>query len=170
MLRYILGLIPFLSYAGSLQGSFYDFELDGVELESPPQAILLVNIASQCGLVAQLKDLEELYQKYKDRGLVVIGVPSADFLNQEPLDTKQVKSFCQLRYGVSFPIARKSHVTGSQALPLYQWLAQYNSPKWNFHKYLFNSQGHLVADFWPNRSPLSSKIEKKIFPLLSQSS
>ena len=167
--KWIFTFLPFVSSVTlALEGSFYDHSLKGVNFEQKPKVILLVNIASQCGLKSQLETLESLYQEYKDRGLVVIGVPSSDFLNQEPLDTEEVVTFCKLRYGVTFPIATKTHVSGQHANSLYKWLAGYRGPKWNYHKYLFDQQGSLVSDFWPTTSPLSKKIIDKIEQILSE--
>lgn len=166
--KWIYAFLPFIgSTAFALEGSFYDYPLKGIDFDQKPKAILLVNIASQCGLKSQLETLESLYQEYKERGLVVIGVPSADFLNQEPLDTEGVKSFCKLRYGVTFPLSAKTHVYGENAADLYKWLATYRAPKWNFHKYLFNEEGQLIRDFWPTTSPLSKKIIDKVEKLVS---
>jgi glutathione peroxidase len=141
-----------------LSASFYDFEIPGLDIKEEHQAILLVNIASQCRLASQLADLEKLYQIYKNHGLLIVGVPSSDFLSQEPLEDHEIPQYCQLHYGVSFPIAKKSHVHGQKSLPLYQWLGQHASVKWNYHKYLFDKKGDLVTSFWPTTSPLSSKI------------
>ena len=168
MFKYLLGFIPFIGYSATLPGSFFDHELPGIKFDKPPKAILLVNTASKCGMAAQLKELEAVYQEYKERGLVVVGVPSSDFMSQEPLEDKDIASVCKLRYGVTFPLMKKSHVAGMEAISLYQWLSSYNRPRWNYHKYLFDAQGQLVTDFWPTTSVLSSKVINKIEETLSR--
>lgn len=166
MLKWLSAVFPFFCSAATLQGSFYDFNLENFEIKEKPKVLVLVNIASKCGLVGQLGDLETLYKKYKDRGLLIVGIPSADFLGQEPLDSKDVSQFCQINYGVTFPIVKKSVVRGPQALEIYQWLSNVCAPKWNYHKYIFDAQGHFVEQFWPTTSPLSERFEQQIVKVL----
>lgn len=126
--------------------------------------ILFVNVASKCGFTPQYKGLQELYNIYKDK-LVVIGVPCNQFGKQEPGDSKTIQSFCEVNYGVTFPITEKIQVKGSQQHPLYQWLTnkQYNGTKnskvkWNFQKYLINPEGKLIDYYFSLTSPTSAKI------------
>lgn len=109
------------------------------------KVLLIVNTASQCGFTPQYEGLEKLYQTYKDRGLVIVGVPSNDFGSQEPGSSEQIAHFCKLNYGVSFPMASKEIVSGDLAHPFYRWARRekgfIGAPKWNFHKYLINRQG-----------------------------
>jgi glutathione peroxidase len=132
------------------------------------KVILAVNTASACGYTPQLSDLEKLYQKYKDKGLAVLGFPSADF-NQEPKAGEDIVTFCNLKYGVTFPLFKKSAVTGDKANPFYQALisaSQGQQPKWNFYKYLINADQKVVG-FFPSQAPvLGGEIETKISALL----
>lgn len=126
------------------------------------KVILLVNTASKCGYTPQYKGLQQLYQQYKDDGLVVIGVPSADFANQEFSQPMKVASFTQDNYHVAFPLTAISHVKGSKAHPLYQWsqqqLGREGVPKWNFHKLLIDRKGNLVQAFPSSVKPLSKPM------------
>lgn len=131
------------------------------------KVILAVNTASACGFTPQFKDLEALYQKYKDKGLVVLGFPSNDFF-QEQKDDKSVAEFCHLNYGVTFPMFSKTAVRGKDANPFYQALitASGKSPKWNFYKYLIDRQGKVVTTYASTTKPIDSDIEIKIQTLL----
>jgi glutathione peroxidase len=131
---------------------------------------LLVNTASRCGFTPQYRALEALYQRYKDQGFQVIAVPSNDFGHQEPGSDPDIQSFCQVNYGLSFPVLRKESVSGKQAHPFYRWaktqLGLGSAPKWNFHKYLIDGEGHLVDFFLPTTSPESAKVVNKIEVML----
>ena len=130
------------------------------------KVLLIVNTASQCGFTKQYEGLENLYNKYKDRGLVVMGIPSNDFGGQEPGNSEDIASFCKLNYEVSFPMMSKEIVSGSNAHPFYKWakteLGFGTSPKWNFHKYLVNRNGNLIDYFNSTTSPDSSHLVKAI--------
>jgi glutathione peroxidase len=132
--------------------------------------LLLVNTASKCGFTPQYALLEKLYQRYKESGLVILGVPSNDFGGQEPGSEHEVADFCQLNYGVSFPMTTKELVSGKAAHPFYLWaknnLGFGSSPKWNFHKYLINRQGQLVDFFLPTTAPDAVRLTKAIDALL----
>lgn len=135
------------------------------------KVVLVVNIATRCGLTGQLDDLEKLYQKYKEQGLVVIGVPSNDFMGQTPEGNEEVAEFCRLNYGVSFPLVEKMIVKGSEKNLFYQGLIQNSDrPKdeisWNFEKFVLNKSGDVVARFSPREKPLGSDLEKKIQELI----
>lgn len=138
------------------------------------KVILIVNTASRCGFTSQYKELEALYLRYKDQGLVIIGVPSNDFAKQEPGNDEEIASFCEVNYGVSFPMTSKEHVIGKKAHPFYQWarkdLGFLAGPKWNFHKYLLDKQGNLVDYFYSNISPTSPKLVKEIEKLIAEPS
>ena len=128
---------------------------------------LVVNTASECGFTPQYAGLEELWKQYKEKGLVVLGFPSNDFGGQEPGTDEEVKSFCQVRYGVSFPLFSKSVVKGSDASPIFRFLAAaHGEPKWNFHKYLVDKKGTVVGAFPSNVAPndpaLTAAIEKAL--------
>jgi glutathione peroxidase len=132
------------------------------------KVLLIVNVASKCGFTKQYEGLEALYQKYKDRGLVILGFPCNQFGGQEPGDEAQIKEFCSLNFGVSFPLFAKVDVNGENAHPLFQYLKS-NCPgvlgtegiKWNFTKFLVDRSGMPKARFAPQTSPeaLTEEIE-----------
>lgn len=127
---------------------------------------LIVNTASECGYTPQYSDLQRLWRQYRDRGLVVLGVPSNDFGGQEPGDAPKILSFCTLNYGVDFPLAAKAVITGSPRHPFYASIAQAigedQLPRWNFHKYLVGADGELLGA-WPSKvSPLDKEITDAI--------
>lgn len=126
------------------------------------QLILIVNTASECGFTSQLKELQYLHEKYKDKGLVVIGVPSNDFGNQEPLSEEEIYGFTKKNFGVDFILTEKVHVIGKEIYPFYEWVGKqagaFGRPKWNFHKYLIGKDGELLHWFAPITSPKSQKV------------
>ncbi|HWW37747.1 glutathione peroxidase [Pedobacter sp.] len=137
------------------------------------KVLLVVNIASACGFVPQLKELQELRAELKDKGFEILAFPSNDFGRQEPLEGEQISEFCQVNYGVEFPVFEKIMVRGNQAHPIYKFLSDKklngkmtSTPRWNFHKYLINKQGEVVDYFFPFTKPMSSKVKKKIMRLL----
>jgi glutathione peroxidase len=134
------------------------------------KVVLVVNTASQCGYTPQYEGLEALYKRYQKRGLVVIGFPSNDFGGQEPGSNKEVAEFCQMNYGVSFPMFEKSVVAGAQANSLYASLAQRGggAPRWNFHKYLIDRSGDRVLGFDSNTAPTDSRLTREIERLLAE--
>ncbi len=130
--------------------------------------ILVVNTASFCGFTKQYRGLEELYEKYKKEGFVVLGFPSNDFGKQEPGSNKQIAEFCENTYGVKFPMFAKSTVKGPNANKLFYDLAlKAEEPRWNFHKYLINKNGEFVKSYSSFTSPLSRRLIKDIEKLLS---
>lgn len=146
--------------------SFTSIEGEPLELQRfAGQPILLVNTASRCGYTDQYADLQSLWSRYKDRGLVVLAVPSNDF-RQELGSEQEVKAFCEATFGVAFPMTEISHVKGAEAHPLYRWLAarmgDAGRPGWNFHKILIARDGQPVAG-WPSRvRPTSEAIVTEI--------
>ena len=130
------------------------------------KAVLLVNTASACGLTPQYKGLEALWQAYRDKGLVVLGVPSNDFGAQEPGSETEIKTFCEVRYGVDFPLTKKEHVVGAAAHPLYQWIAtelgEAAVPRWNFHKYLIGKDGSIAGTFGSRTEPEAADLKQAI--------
>lgn len=134
--------------------------------------ILVVNTASKCGFTPQYEGLENLYTTYKDRGFVIIGVPSNDFGAQEPGTNQEIAHFCKLNYGVSFPMASKEVVSGDGAHPFYVWakntLGFGTAPKWNFHKYLIDRHGKLIDYFNSTTSPDADRVKKAIEKALSE--
>ena len=131
--------------------SIYDFTLKNLQGKELPlkayagRPILIVNTASKCGFTPQYKGLQELWSDKKKDGLVVIGVPSNDFGHQEPGNASDITSFCEINYGVDFPLAEKTPVSGGAAHPLFKWLAEQggflSKPRWNFYKYLIGRDG-----------------------------
>ncbi len=121
------------------------------------KAVLVVNVASQCGLTPQYEGLEKLWREKRDKGLVVLGVPANDFGAQEPGTENEIKTFCETRFAVDFPMTAKEHVIGAGAHPLYKWVTQElgegAAPKWNFHKYLFNRDGTIAGTFGSRTEP-----------------
>lgn len=133
------------------------------------KVVLVVNTASKCGFTPQYDGLEKLYAKYKSKGLVVLGFPSNDFASQEPGSEQQIQKFCRLTYGVRFPMFEKTRVREKYADPLYKNLgdAAGEYPAWNFHKYLLDRNGNLVASYSSFTKPLSKKLVTKIESLLA---
>ena len=128
------------------------------------KVILVVNTASRCAYTDQYDSLEKLYRKYKEDGLVVLGFPSNDFGQQEPGSEKQIKSFCRMTYGVEFPMFSKTRVAKNNADPFYKQLAHISGtyPRWNFHKYLIDRNGLLVANYASAIDPLDETIIAEI--------
>jgi len=134
------------------------------------KTILLVNVASKCGFTKQYADLQSLYEKYRDQGLVVVGIPSNQFGGQEPGSNKEIKNFCETNFNITFPMTDKVDVKGENAHELYVWAKKnYGSstvPKWNFHKILLNKEGKVQDTFNSFVAPLSKKIINKIEKIL----
>jgi glutathione peroxidase len=134
------------------------------------KVILIVNVASKCGHTPQYKGLEQLYEKYKDKGFVILGFPANNFGNQEPGTNQEIQKFCTLTYNVTFPMMSKVSVLGSDMHPLFSYLTE-KSPlpgpiKWNFSKFLLNKQGLLVSRFPSEVEPLDSNLVAKVEELL----
>ena len=126
------------------------------------RAVLIVNTASECGYTPQYAGLQTLWETYRDRGLVVLGVPSNDFGQQEPGEEAEIKRFCEQSYGVTFSLTKKEPVIGGQAHPFYKWIVEdvgeAAAPRWNFHKYLIDAEGTLVGA-WPSQvEPTSEEL------------
>lgn len=152
--------------------SFYDLKIDSLNgnpmnlNDFKGKHILVVNVASKCGFTSQYKELQALHEKYQDQ-LVIIGVPCNQFGGQEPGDAHDISSFCELNYGVTFPLTEKVDVKGKNQHPLYEWLTEKSvngvkdsSVKWNFQKYLIDEQGQLIDYFYSATKPNSRKITK----------
>ena len=138
--------------------------LDGGSLrlaEHAGKPILIVNTASQCGYTPQYAGLQELWKRYRDKGLLIIGVPSNDFGGQEPGGPAEINKTAHDEYGVSFPLAAKAEVRGAQAHPFYKWAALArpgDGPRWNFHKYLIGRDGRIAAVFSTQIEPTDPKV------------
>ena len=134
------------------------------------KTILLVNVASKCGFTKQYSGLQELYENYKGRGLIVIGVPSNQFGGQEPGSNSEIKEFCETNFNITFPITDKVNVKGENVHPIYSWAKKnYGNqtiPKWNFHKILISKDGKIADTFSSFTRPFSKKIIKKLEELL----
>jgi glutathione peroxidase len=156
--------------AQKIPSSIYDFKVEGLDgktidfAEFKGKKILIVNTASECGFTPQYEELEKLYEKYKDK-LVVIGFPSNNFGGQEPGSNTEIGAFCKKNYGVTFLMAAKVDVKGKTKCPLYIWLTEkkYNkvsssSVLWNFQKYLIDEKGNYVEHFMSTTKPMSDKI------------
>lgn len=151
--------------------TIYDFIVKGnngqdVDLSQyQGQVLLIVNTASKCGFTPQYKGLEYLYQKYKDEGLVILGFPCNQFANQEPAADVEIASFCELNYGVTFPLMKKVDVNGKEAAPIFQFLKKkargflFSGIKWNFTKFLIDRDGQTVKRFSPISKPESLEAD-----------
>jgi len=171
-------LLWLASATGGFAMSAHDFSFTSIDGKPLPMAqfkgqpILLVNTASQCGYTPQYEGLQTLWQRYKDKGLVVLGVPSNDFGGQEPGSAAEIKGFCTANFGIEFPMTDKVAVIGPAAHPLYKWIAaelgEGAAPKWNFHKYLIAPDGTL-AEAWPSRvTPTSKEVTGAVEKLLAK--
>jgi glutathione peroxidase len=154
--------------------SIYDFKVlslngDSIDFASfKGKKILIVNTASKCGFTPQYEELEKLYEKYKDR-LVVVGFPSNNFLYQEPGSNEKISEFCKMNYGVTFPMAAKISVKGKNTAPVYKWLCSKEENgvmdakiKWNFNKFLLDENGKIIAYFPSKVTPMSDEIISKL--------
>ena len=154
----------------------FDFEFHSLRGKPLPlkefagKPVIIVNTASKCGFTPQYAGLEALWQKHKDDGLVIIGVPCNQFGRQEPGTADDITSFCQINYGVDFPMTEKVDVKGSTAHPLFQWLAAqggyWSRPRWNFYKYLIAPDGQLKTWFSSLTSPKSAKFNQAVDALI----
>tara|TARA_B100001093_G_scaffold365122_1_gene349885 strand:- start:133 stop:642 length:510 start_codon:yes stop_codon:yes gene_type:complete len=153
----------------------YDFNIESISGEIidfkkyKNQAVLIVNTASYCGFTKQFEDLQKLWDIYKSRGLVVIGVPSNSF-NQEKKIDKDVKKFCEVNFNINFPLTTITDVKGDKAHEIFIWAKKNHGksaiPKWNFHKILINKDGKIEDTFNSFTNPMSKKITKKIEEIL----
>jgi glutathione peroxidase len=156
--------------------TFHDFSataIDGVETDLAQykgKTVLVVNVASKCGFTPQYEGLENLYEQYEDQGLVVLGFPCDQFGHQEPGSEDEIQEFCQLTYGVKFPMFAKVDVNGSDAHPLYQWLRTQKGGvlgdriKWNFTKFLIDGDGNVVKRYASTTKPekITADIEAQL--------
>lgn len=149
----------------------YDFKfnsIDGGQINLDnyrEKVIVIVNVASRCGFTNQYEDLQDIWSNYKEKDLVVVGIPTNNF-RQEPGSNKEIKDFCETNFNITFPIMSKYDVKGENAHPIYKWAKQnFGSPavpKWNFHKILINKDGKIIDTFSSLTKPLSNKIIAKI--------
>jgi glutathione peroxidase len=143
-----------------------DYSLD----QYKGKVILVVNVASRCGFTKQYADLQKLYDENKSKGLIIIGVPSNDFGNQEPGSNKEIKKFCETNFGITFPIMAKTTILGDTGHPFYKWVEEnYGKsgvPKWNFYKVLINKTGKIEEVYSSITNPSSKKIKNRINSIL----
>ena len=154
----------------------YDFafkDLDGNELslaEFKDKVIIVVNVASQCGFTSQYEDMQKIWENYQSKGIVMLGVPSNDFGKQEPGTNKEIKNFCEAKFGITFPMTEKVSVKGNEAHPFYIWAKENHGksavPKWNFHKIIINKEGKIEKTFSSMTNPSSQKFKEVIENLL----
>lgn len=161
----------FFGVSSFAQNSLHDFtvkSIDGNEFKLSQlkgKKVLVVNTASKCGFTSQYEQLEELYKTYKDQDFIIIGFPANNFKSQEPGTNEEIKTFCQVNYGVTFPMMSKISVKGDDIHPLYVWLTTKEQNgvmdshvKWNFQKYLIDEKGQLVKTLSSKTSPLDDEI------------
>ena len=155
---------------------FFDLNIKNIDgkiinfSEYNDKAILLVNVASKCGFTKQYNNLQTLWETYKDKGLIVLGVPSNQFGGQEPGTNKEIKSFCEVNFNITFPLTDKVNVKGEKAHTVYKWAnknyGKSTVPKWNFHKILINKDGKIQDTFSSFTEPTSKKIINEIEKIL----
>jgi glutathione peroxidase len=155
---------------------FFNFKIKDINEETfalekfKNKTVLLVNVASNCGFTKQYAELQELYEKYSEKGLVVLGVPSNQFGGQEPGSNNEIKDFCETNFNITFPMTTKTDVKGDNAHPIYLWAKEnYGNaavPKWNFHKILINRQGKIEDTYSSFTKPMSKKLTSKIEEIL----
>ena len=172
----LFGGFPMIFAASITTQSAHEFSFTSIDGKNLPLAsfegrtVLIVNTASMCGFTSQYRGLQDLWESYRDRGLVVLGVPSNDFGGQELDSAAEVKSFCKINYNIDFPMTDIVHVKGPLAHPYYKWVAEaYGGlavPRWNFHKHLVGADGYLVDWFVSTTSPSSSKLRSAIEKIL----
>jgi glutathione peroxidase len=181
MLMMCLACASLVCSAAAPPKSLYDFTMKSIDGQQVSlgsysgKVVLLVNVASKCGFTPQYTALEALYEKYKDRGLVIVGVPANNFAQQEPGTDEEIKKFCSSKYMVTFPMMAKVSVLGDDQTPLYTYLTGKSTDpqfggdiKWNFTKFLFDRSGNPVARFEPNVTPDSPQVKAAVEAALSK--
>jgi len=174
----LLIMISFLGneVSASYDKLAYDFkfkDLDGSALnlsEYKGKVIVVVNVASQCGFTNQYEDMQNVWEQYQAKGIVILGVPSNDFGKQEPGSNEDIKNFCEAKFGITFPMTEKVSVKGTDAHPFYIWAEKNHGksavPKWNFHKIIINKEGKIEKTFSSMTNPSSKKFIEVIENLL----
>ena len=174
-------LITMISFLGNnvladYEKLAYDFkftDLDGTTLnlsEYKNKIIVVVNVASQCGFTKQYEDMQKVWENYQEKDVIIIGVPSNDFGNQEPGTNDEIKNFCDAKFGISFPMTEKIIVKGPEAHPFYKWAKKNHGnsavPKWNFHKIVIDKKGKVADTFSSITNPSSKKFIKSLEKLI----
>lgn len=162
------------------QATAYQFSFPGLWTERVPmtafegEVVLVVNTASRCGFTPQYEGLQQIYDEYHAQGFEILGVPANDFMEQEPGSAEEIQEFCTLNYGVTFPMAAKSEVTGESRHPFYAWAEQQIGeaavPQWNFHKLLVGRDGRVIAAFPTRTEPTSEEMRNAITAALAAQS
>lgn len=172
----IIGSLLFMSI--SADTSIYDFDLNSISgdevslSEFEGNVLLIVNTASECGYTPQYEELQELYETYNDEGFYVLGFPANNFGGQEPGSDEEIAQFCELNYGVTFPMFSKISVKGDDQHPLYSYLTQVENPDftgeigWNFEKFLIDRNGNIVRRFKSNVTPTGDELTESLKELL----
>ena len=150
----------------------YDFNFNDLEgnllklSEYRNKVIVVINVASQCGFTSQYEDMQKIWKKYQNKEIVMLGVPSNDFGKQEPGNSKDIKNFCEAKFGITFPMTEKVSVKGEKAHPFYKWAKEnYGKsaiPKWNFHKIIIDREGKIIDTFASITNPSSNKFIQAI--------
>lgn len=167
----LMSVVLFTNAQSNKQKNLHDFtvtDIDGKKFDLAQfkgKKVMVVNVASKCGFTPQYELLQELYNEYKDSGFVIIGFPANNFKEQEPGSNKEIKEFCTLNYGVTFPMMEKISVAGDDQAPIYKWLTKKSENgkidqevTWNFQKFLIDEKGNLVDVVMPKESPKSKVI------------
>ena len=171
----ILLIIMFTMFGTNVLGNYdklaYEFTFDGIDgnkiklLQYKNKVIVVVNVASQCGFTKQYEDMQDVWIKYQDKGILMLGVPSNDF-NQETGTNEEIKKFCESKFGITFPMTDKVTVKGDNAHPFYKWAKNNHGnkaiPKWNFHKIIIGRDGKVIDTFSSITKPTSKKFIKVI--------
>ena len=176
---YLIALFLVMTATLAFASPLYDIPLKDIDGKATSlgaykgKVLLIVNVASKCGLTPQYKALEAIHEKYKDQGFTVLGFPCNQFAGQEPGSNSQIKEFCSSRYSVSFPLFDKLEVNGANRHPLYVALAGKDSPfpgdiKWNFGKFLIDRDGRIIKRFEPKTTPDSPEVTQAIETALAQ--
>lgn len=169
-MRLLIALMIMFAAPASAAGTAHQFSLPSIDggalnlADFKGKTILLVNTASYCGFTKQYDGLQALWDAKRDEGLIVLGVPSNDFGEQEPGAENEIKEFCEVNFAINFPMSEKLVVKGADAHPLYKWLKQETgaSPRWNFYKFLIDGEGQAVTYFSSMTKPQSKKIIRAI--------
>ena len=170
-------MFSFLNKATSENSkTLFDFQINSINGDKlklsnfKGKTLLLVNVASNCGFTKQYEDLQNLYDSYKNKGLIVIGMPSNQFGGQEPGSETEIKKFCETNFNITFQMTSKHDVKGDNAHPIYIWaketFGKSTVPKWNFHKILINKEGKVEDTFASFTNPMSKKIINKLEEIL----
>jgi glutathione peroxidase len=170
-----VGLLALSAVAAVGTPSFYDFTVNTLDgnpkrmADYKGKVLLVVNTASECGYTPQYAGLETLYEKYRDRGVVVLGFPSNDFGGQEPGTAEEIRTFCRTKFDVQFPMFEKLHTKGDDQAPVYRFLAaKHGEPKWNFHKYVVGKDGQVHAAFGSKVTPESPELAAAVEAALAE--